>query len=154
MERINKLKKAIHKTLLDKSSESMTVSEDNPIKVLVVDDDELTRKLIVRLLERNTKAQVTSLSNGIEGLEYIKSHYPDLVILDLMLPGMTGFEILQKMREEELLEKHTKVILVTAKSRPEDVERGFELSADEFISKPFQPQEFIVRIKKVLNKTD
>lgn len=126
-------------------------SKNDSVSVLVVDDDELTRKLIQRLLEREFDVQITMLSNGLEGLEYAQEHKPDLIILDLMLPGMNGFEILKKLRKDDLL-RDTKVILVSAKSRSEDIERGFDLTADEYITKPFQPKEFVVRVRRLIDQ--
>lgn len=117
--------------------------------ILVIDDDELTRKLIQRILEREFDAEVTALGNGLEGLEHAQNHQPGLIILDLMLPGLNGFEILKKLRNDQLLQ-NTKVILVSAKSRSEDIERGFDLTADEYITKPFQPKEFAARVRKLL----
>lgn len=124
-------------------------SADKYSRALVVDDDELTRKLIQRLLEREFEMEVETLANGLEGLEYMQAHHPPLLILDLMLPGMNGFEVLKELREDEML-ADSKVILVSAKSRSEDIERGFDLTADEYITKPFQPKEFIARVRKLL----
>ena len=135
----------------DSTNNGSQESKNSSISVLVVDDDELTRKLIQRLLEREFDVQVTMLSNGLEGLEYAQEHKPDLIILDLMLPGMNGFEFLKKLRKDDLL-KNTKVILVSAKSRSEDIERGFDLTADEYITKPFQPKEFVVRVRRLIEQ--
>lgn len=122
------------------------MSENN---VVVIDDDELTRMLIQRILEREFKYNIISFRNGLEGQEYLDGNNPDLVVLDLMLPGKNGFDILKDMRESEN-HKDTKVILVSAKSNSADIERGFELSADEYVTKPFQQQEFVVRVKKLM----
>lgn len=116
---------------------------------VVIDDDELTRMLIQRILEREFKFNITSFGNGLEGLEYLENHKPNLIVLDLMLPGKNGFEILKDLRESES-HKNTKVILVSAKSNSDDIERGFDLSADEYVTKPFQQQEFVVRVKKLM----
>ncbi len=128
----------------------MNEETENEINVLIIDDDELTRKLIQRLLEREFDVEVTTFVNGLEGLEYAQNNYPDLIVLDLMLPGMNGFEILKTLRKDNKLEE-TKVILVSAKSRSEDIERGFDLKADEYLTKPFQPKEFLARIRKLLH---
>jgi len=117
--------------------------------VVVIDDDELTCMLMRRILEREFKFNIVSFKNGLEGLEYLENHNPDLVVLDLMLPGKNGFEILKSLRKREEF-KNTKIILVSAKSNSSDIERGFDLSADEYVTKPFQQQEFVVRIKKLM----
>ena len=100
-------------------------------------------------LFQNFFGEVTTLGNGLEGFSYIQDHVPGLVILDLMLPGMNGYEVLKKIRDNEKLQD-VKVVLVSAKSRSDDIERGFELAADEYITKPFQPGEFLARLRKLV----
>lgn len=137
------------KSLSATSEEGMQEVTANKDEVLIVDDDEMTRKLIHRLVERELDREVTTLGNGLEGFNYIQDHVPGLVILDLMLPGMNGYEVLKKIRNDEQLQD-VKVVLVSAKSRSDDIERGFELSADEYITKPFQPGEFLARLRKLV----
>lgn len=136
-------------SLLNGTGELSDVPAEDRMEVVIIEDDEMTRRLVQRLLERKFEVEVTTFGNGLEGLAYAKDNQPGLIILDLMLPGMDGFEVLKNMRKNNLLE-HTKVILVSAKSRSEDIERGFDLTADEYITKPFQPKEFIVRVRKLL----
>lgn len=136
---------------VDKSGGKDSGSNSPGNGILVIEDDKLTRKLMNRLLDREFGVEIENFSNGIEGLKYAKEHIPNLIILDLMLPGMNGFEILKEIRETPSL-KDTKVVLVSAKSRSEDIETGFELSADEYITKPFKPQEFMARMKKLLKR--
>lgn len=131
----------------DKGESASSKEEPSANDVLVIEDDELTGKMIERLLNREFNVEVASFTNGIEGWEYAEKHKPGLIILDLMLPGMNGFEILKKIRKDSAM-KNSKVVLVTAKSRSEDIETGFDLSADEYITKPFNPKEFTARIKK------
>lgn len=118
-------------------------------EILIVEDDKLMRKLMERFLKKEFNIETVTFVNGIEALEYAKEHIPRLIILDVMLPGMNGFDILKKIRENVLFEQ-TKVVMVSAKSRSEDIERGFDLTVDEYITKPFQPKEFIARIRKLL----
>lgn len=117
--------------------------------VVVIDDDELTCMLIQRILEREFKFNIVTFRNGLEGLNYLQKNEPQLVVLDLMLPGKNGFEILKELRQSEI-HKQTKIILVSAKSNSSDIERGFDLKADEYITKPFQQQEFAVRVRKLM----
>ncbi len=119
------------------------------INVVVIDDDELTRLLLQRILEREFKYSIISFRNGLEGLKYLEENDADLVVLDLMLPGKNGFDILKALRREGR-HKDTKIILVSAKSNSLDIERGFELTADEYVTKPFQQQELVVRVKKLM----
>lgn len=131
---------------------STTIQQESAVvndEILVVEDDELTRKLIHRLLKREFDTTITTMGNGLEGLEYAQANLPKLIILDLMLPGMDGYEVLKNLRDNNSLD-NTKVILISAKSRSDDIERGFDLTADEYITKPFQPGEFIVRVRKLL----
>lgn len=130
------------------SNKQLTKTEN---EILIVDDDDLSRKLMNRLVSKEFEYDIVSKSNGIEALEYAQEHVPKLIILDLMLPGMNGFDILKKIRKDPKLTE-TKVVVVSAKSRSEDIERGFDLTADEYITKPFQPKEFAARIRKLLTK--
>lgn len=118
-------------------------------EVLVIEDDDITQMLIQRIMEREFNYKIVSFKNGLEGLEYAKQHKTRLIILDLMLPGMNGYEILKELRETQI-HGYTKIIIMSAKSRSEDIERGFELTADEYITKPFQKKEFVVRVRKLL----
>lgn len=135
----------------DGRSGSSLLSLTRQNKILVVDDDQLSRMLIERLLEREFDMDIVTLANGLEGLEYVRLHRPRLVVLDLMLPGMNGFNVLKEIRKNPQL-KQTKVVLVSAKARSEDIEAGFDLSADEYITKPFKPREFTARLKKLLTR--
>lgn len=140
--------------IAESSKDKSTGTSESSIpkkEILIVDDDDLSRKLIGRLVSKEFDYEIVSKANGIEALKYAKEHVPQLIILDLMLPGMNGFDILKKVREDPLF-KDTKVVLVSAKSRSEDIERGFDLTADEYITKPFQPKEFSARIRKLLTK--
>lgn len=119
------------------------------INVVVIDDDELTRLLLQRILEREFKYNIISFRNGLEGLKHLEENDADLVVLDLMLPGKNGFDILKALRRVKR-HKDTKIILVSAKSNSLDIERGFDLSADEYVTKPFQQQELVVRVKKLM----
>jgi DNA-binding response OmpR family regulator len=121
----------------------------NKRTVVVIEDDEMTRMVMQRILEREFKFNIVLFSNGLEGLEYLQKNSPSLVILDLMLPGKNGFEILKALRQNKAHD-NSKIILVSAKSNSGDIERGFDLSADEYITQPFQQQEFVVRVRKLM----
>lgn len=141
----------IKKSTADKSSGASQHADSISNEILVVDDDDLSRKLINRLVTKEFDYKVVGKSNGIEALKYAKEHVPALIILDLMLPGMNGFDILKTLRKDPVFED-TIIVVVSAKSRSEDIERGFNLTADEYITKPFQPKEFAARIRKLLTK--
>lgn len=129
-------------------------SSDSPSpsnEILIVDDDKINRQLFNRLLDREFDKKIVPFSNGMKALEYAKKNIPCLIILDLMLPGMNGYDVLQDVRGNSIFQ-NTKVVLVSAKSRSEDIKHGFDLAADEYITKPFQPKEFIARIRKLLTE--
>lgn len=118
-------------------------------EIIVVDDDELSCILYKRILEKELTVSLNFKQNGLEGYDFILQEKPDLVILDLMLPGMNGFDVLRKIRTEPTLQG-TKVIIISAKSCSNDIERGFNLRADEYLTKPFQPKELLIRVRKLL----
>ncbi len=116
--------------------------------ILLVEDNPAIYKLITFKLKKSG-FRLEHRENGKEGFEAVKELKPDLVILDVMLPSMNGFEILRQIRESEDI-KHTKVIMLTSKNRTEDLEKGFNLEVEDYMDKPFKPQELVMRINKVL----
>lgn len=119
-------------------------------KIFVVEDNEILSGLLeMKMADIVDEIQV--FSNGLEAYEAIQKDPPDLIILDIMLPGMEGFEILKKIKEDENL-KDIKVLMLTSKYSDRDVERGFELHADEYMNKPFKIKELVLRAKRLLNQ--
>jgi DNA-binding response OmpR family regulator len=119
--------------------------------VLVVDDD----PVILRLLQVNFDLEgidVTIAVDGEEGLERIRSHRPDVVISDIMMPKVNGLELLAAVRGDPST-AGLPVILLSAKAQVADVQRGLELGADDYVTKPFDPLELIDRVYKVLAKS-
>lgn len=86
----------------------------------------------------------------MEGYEAAIELVPDVIILNVMLPSMNGFEILRKLRKRQET-REIKVIMLTSKNREEDIKKGFELEADEYMDKPFRPGELIMRLTRVLS---
>ncbi|MFU8812659.1 MAG: response regulator transcription factor [Balneolaceae bacterium] len=120
--------------------------------ILVVEDEEMTARLIVYRL-RGLGHTVTHVTDGVKGLQAIKEIKPDLVVLDVMLPGISGFEILQELLDDaDFDQSATKVMMLTSKGRSEDMSRGFNLGAMEYVSKPFKMDEFILRLNRVLQQ--
>ncbi len=120
-------------------------------KILIADDDELLRKLVEHKL-RMRGLTVVEAADGEEALHKIASEKPDLVILDGMMPGIDGFEVLRKIRENEAT-KSLRVVLLTARRMESDVVSGLTLGADEYITKPFLPEELLARIVRLLAQT-
>lgn len=115
--------------------------------VLVVDDEQR----IVTFVRMNLELEgcrVISASNGREALERVRDHLPDIVLLDIMMPGMDGFEVLRRLRQFSMVP----VIVLTAKDEPDDRIRGLELGADDYIGKPFEHRELVSRIRAVLRR--
>ena len=121
-------------------------------KVLIIEDDTDIRELIKFNLEQDGYA-VEEAATGAEGLERIKRRQPDLVLLDLMLPGMPGLEICRVLRSSK--ETSTlPILIVTAKGTEVDKVLGLEMGADDYVVKPFSPRELIARVKAVLRRAN
>jgi len=119
--------------------------------ILIVEDEKMTARLLDYRLQSQGH-RITHISNGVEALEHIRRKQPDVVILDVMLPGMNGFEILENLQESEGVEmSNLKVIMLTTKNRAEDISRGFNLGAMEYISKPFKMEEFLLRLNRLIS---
>lgn len=117
-------------------------------KLLVVEDD-LHISEIVTLYAEKAGHQVITAHDGIEGLVRFYDDNPDLIILDLMLPEMEGWSLCREVRKHGA----TPVIILSAKTEPYDKMKGFELGADDYVVKPFDPQELMARIMAVLRRT-
>ncbi|MEJ2413579.1 MAG: response regulator [Anaerolineales bacterium] len=123
-------------------------SDTTKYKILAVDDE----KRMVRFIQLNLEQdgfQVITAYNGKEALEQVRTQLPDLVLLDIMMPDINGFEVLKKIREVSSVP----VIMLTAKGEEDDRIQGLELGADDYITKPFSPRELVSRIKAVLRRT-
>jgi DNA-binding response OmpR family regulator len=120
----------------------------DPATVLVVDDD----PVILKLLEVNFEMEgftVVRASDGVEGLERAREVLPDIVVLDVMMPRMTGHEVATALRADPAT-AGIPIIFVTARAQSGDVERGMELGVDDYVTKPFDPLDLIARVNVVL----
>ncbi len=113
-------------------------------------DDEKRMVRFIRLNLEQDGYQVISAYNGSEALEQVRTALPNLVLLDVMMPDIDGFEVLKKIREASSIP----VIMLTAKGEEDDRVRGLELGADDYITKPFSPRELVSRVKAVLRRTE
>jgi two-component system KDP operon response regulator KdpE len=118
-------------------------------KVLVIDDDKDLAFMLKSQLERKDYKVVTA-SDGREGLQKAYQVRPDLVLLDLMMPGMDGWEVCQRLRELS----NVPIIMLTARSMKGDVVRGLEAGADDYLTKPFSAAELYARIQAVLRRSN
>lgn len=134
-----------HRPPLAESAERQ--NGDVPRRVLVVDDEPTVREVVARYLERDGMT-VEQASDGVQALDALKRH-PDLVVLDIMIPGTTGLEVLRAIRQIG----ETPVILLTARSDETDRVVGLELGADDYVVKPFSPRELAARVRSVLRRS-
>jgi two-component system, OmpR family, phosphate regulon response regulator OmpR len=116
--------------------------------ILVVDDDEGIRLLVKKYLNENNYL-ITTANNGEDASEKVKVIKFDLIILDIMMPGKNGLEFIQENKNEI----DTPVILLTAKGQTSERVEGLEIGADDYLPKPFEPKELLLRIKNILDKT-
>ena len=120
--------------------------------ILVVEDDVDIAELVAFNLERQGWA-CTLVHHGTEGWEQIVRLHPDLVILDVMLPGMDGMQIFRQMKEHEMT-RSIPVIFLTARGTLDDRLEGLSLGADDYVSKPFSPKELVLRVRNVLARAN
>jgi two-component system KDP operon response regulator KdpE len=126
-----------------------TLEQTAPRLILVVDDE----PRMIRFIRMNLELegyQVLEARNGLEALEQVRQHLPDLIIMDVMMPEMDGFESLRLLREISTVP----IILLTVKSDEEDRIHGLELGADDYVTKPFSPRELNSRVNAVLRRAE
>ena len=127
-----------------------------PKKILAVDDERHIVRLVQVNLERAGYEVVTAF-DGKEALEKVESERPDLVVLDVMMPYMDGFEVLQSLRKNQST-RDLPVIMLTAKAQDADVFRGWQSGVDCYLTKPFNPMELLTFVKRIFqdleNPTD
>ena len=116
-------------------------------KVLIVEDDPHTRELVRVYLDREGHDVLTA-DNGNDGLRSAREEVPDIILLDLMLPGMDGRDVCQSLRGES----DVPIVMLTARVQEGDRLEGFDLGADDYITKPFSPREVVARIRAVLRR--
>ena len=119
-------------------------------KVLIADDEPNIVAALEFLLQRSG-FEVHVARNGDEALKLIEIHRPDLVLLDVMMPQRSGYEVCQRMREREDW-RHIKIIMLSAKGRDAEVAKGLSIGADVYVTKPFSTRELMAKIKALLGK--
>ena len=117
------------------------------IKILIIDDDKELTELLVEFLSKY-KYKLDVFHNPIEGLEFLKKGESDMVLLDIMMPEMDGLQVLRNIREHS----EVPVMMLTAKGDVSDKVVGLELGADDYLPKPFEPQELLARIQSILRR--
>jgi len=117
-------------------------------KILVVDDDESLRRLVAAYLESEGYA-VKEAADGASALTVVEEEEPQLVVLDLMLPGMSGIDVARRIRAK----RTTPILMLTARGSEDDMLQGFEAGADDYLVKPFSPKVLVARVKAVLSRS-
>jgi DNA-binding response OmpR family regulator len=118
--------------------------------ILVADDEDDLRELVAYRLTR-PGYEVVAAVDGQEAFQLARERPPDLMVLDVMMPRLDGYELTRRLRAEEAL-RSIPVILLTARSQESDVSRGFEVGADDYLKKPFSPDELLARVRAVLGR--
>jgi DNA-binding response OmpR family regulator len=119
-------------------------------RILILDDD----PIILRLLQINFRLEgyeVDTASRGEEALERVRSHRPDVVVLDVMMPGVDGWEVCRRLKEMPGV-NHVPVIFLSARAQDEDRQRGYALGVDEYVTKPFDPSHLVEIVRRSLAK--
>jgi len=127
----------------------MSLTENSGRRVLVVDDEAMVREVVTAYLSRDGFS-VTVAENGVTALEIVRDRLPDLIVLDVMLPGVDGLTVLSEVRSH----CDTPVILLSARGDESDRVLGLELGADDYVTKPFSPRELATRVRTVLKRAE
>ncbi|MFE6050041.1 response regulator transcription factor [Kitasatospora sp. NPDC056446] len=120
-------------------------------RILVIDDDPTVAEVVVGYLTR-AGHHVDHAADGRQGLDLARAHRPDLVVLDLMLPGIDGLEVLRRLRDRDT-GAQLPVVMLTARGDEADRVLGLELGADDYVTKPFSPRELVLRVQSVLRRS-
>ena len=123
----------------------------NQNSILVIEDDDIVSRTIERCL-RGDEFHVTIASSGVEGLQKARRQPPELIILDVIMPGMDGYAVCREVRADPLL-KEVPILFLTAKAKDEDKITGLTAGADDYLSKPFNLDELTLRVRAILRRT-
>lgn len=118
------------------------------IHILVVEDDKHVRRLLETVLKRE-RYHVSVAGDGVQALQILQVQHIDLIVLDIMMPNMDGYEFAKELRDAEIL---TPILMATAKHLPEDKKRGFLLGIDDYMTKPIDTEEMLLRIQAILRR--
>ena len=124
---------------------------DDGAKILVVEDDSTIRTILGMALDGAGFKNVSMAGRGDDGLDVARREKPDLVLLDLMLPGLDGFTVAKRIRETPEL-SGTRIIMLTARTQSDDIVRGLECGADDYVTKPFDRKVLLARVRAVLRR--
>lgn len=117
--------------------------------ILIVDDESDLLELLQSIFERAGYTKIATASSGKEALSMFRNHQPDMIILDVMMPGIDGFTVLKEIRQISTVP----VLMLTARGEANDKFSGFENGADDYLVKPFLPKELLLRVQAILNRS-
>ena len=126
------------------------IQENSQGRLILVVDDEARMVRFIQLNLEHDGFRVITAYDGREALEQVRSQLPNLILLDVMMPDLDGFDVLERIREQSAVP----VIMLTAKGEEDDRVRGLELGADDYVTKPFSPRELVSRVRAVLRRTE
>ena len=121
-------------------------------KILAVDDEPMVLDVIKTRLEFAGYAVITA-ADGHEGMKKVRAEHPDLIVLDLILPGLNGYQICRILKGDDTT-RRIPIIMLTARSQEKDVKEGMNSGADAYLTKPYETDEFVAKVKSLLEKTD
>ncbi len=128
----------------------MTTADDIiPAKVLIVDDNEQNVELLQAYMEEIEGTEISTATDGVQALHTVSEARPDLILLDVMMPNMSGFEVCKQLKDDPTT-RDIPIIMVTALNESSDYERGMESGADDFLTRPFDRVEFMARVRSLL----
>ena len=130
----------------------MNPANDGPRTVLYVEDNAVNLELVSDILSLRPRIRLLSASNGTMGLELAQVYQPDLILLDIHLPDMSGFEVLKRLRSSDDT-RPIPVIALTAQAMPQDVHRGLEMGFEQYITKPISVKSFLAIVDEILGLT-
>lgn len=141
-------KLSVSKSLIDATLKGMS---DTRQKILIV-DDEMDALLSLKIALETEGYNISEAKDGYEAIEKVYAENPDVILLDLMIPGMDGFEVCRHLKSDPKYD-HIPVIMLTARGEVDDKVEGLEMGADDYVTKPFNLKELRARIKMVLRRT-
>jgi DNA-binding response OmpR family regulator len=127
---------------------TMSTDSDSRIAILVVDDDENLRRLVAAYLE-NEGYEVEQAADADAALASVERHEPHLILLDLMLPGLSGLEVARRIRAR----RQVPILMLTARGSEDDMLQGFDAGADDYLVKPFSPKVLVARVRAILRRS-
>jgi two-component system alkaline phosphatase synthesis response regulator PhoP len=137
---------------VDKVENALESMSDTRQKVLIV-DDEMDALLSLKVALEAEGYNVAEAKDGYEAINKVHSEKPDVILLDLMIPGIDGFEVCNQLKSDDMY-RHIPIIMLTARGEIDDKVEGIELGADDYVTKPFNLKELKARVKMVLRRQD